>query len=307
MAGGSDDRVTVSRFGVADLGVGVGYRVPHYGHVVDTLPAMDWFEVLSENFMVDGGSPLHHLDRLAAAYRLVPHGVSLSLGSAPDPDHHRRLMALLDRLQPPWFSDHLCWTGAGAVRVHDLLPVPFVPEMADHIVDRLRRVQDDSGRLFAVENVSSYLQYKASRVPEWEFLADVVERADCAVLLDVNNVYVSACNHGLDPYRYLDAIPVDRVVQVHLAGHSVLPTHRVDTHDHPVCDEVWELYRYAIARIGPVSTLIEWDGNIPSFERLQAEAEAARAHRDAALADRAAMQRRRGQVRALPPEPHAPA
>ena len=275
----------VSRFGVPDFGVGVGFRIPHFRKVVDERPEMDWFEVISENFMVDGGSPLYFLERLAAAYRVIPHGVSLSLGSVGDPDHLARLCALVSRLDPPWISDHLCFSGTPQVRVNDLLPVPYTVRMRDHLVDRIREVQDRIGRPFAVENVSSYLTYRDSVMQEWDFLSEVVERADCALLLDVNNIFVSSVNHGFDPQRYLDAIPVDRVVQMHLAGHTIKEGFRLDTHDAPVCDEVWALYRDAVRRVGSVSTLIEWDGNIPSFERLQEEAAMARALRAEGTAD----------------------
>ncbi|MCA9567243.1 MAG: DUF692 domain-containing protein [Myxococcales bacterium] len=274
---------SVSRFEVPDLGIGVGFRVPHYRQVVDERPEMDWFEVISENFMVDGGRPLHWLDRLADAYPVVPHGVAMSVAGVEHPEHTARLRTLLDRLAPPWFSDHLCFTGTEALTTHDLLPVPYTDAVRDHIVDRIKRVQDVTGRLFAVENVSSYLTYKASTVPEWDFLADVLERADCAMLLDVNNIFVSAQNHGFDPAVFLDALPHDRVVQIHLAGHSIKDGYRLDTHDAPVCDEVWDLYAAAVRKVGSVSTLIEWDGHIPTFERLQQEARRAREVRDAAL------------------------
>ena len=238
---------------------------------------MDWFEVISENFMVDGGRPLDHLDALAAHYRVIPHGVSMNLGGTEDPEHTRRLRALLDRLDPPWFSDHLCWNGTLERRVHDLLPLPYTRVARDRVVDRIRRIQDATGRLFAVENVSSYLTWSDDEVAEWAFLAEVADRADCAILLDVNNVFVSASNHGFDPHTFLDAVPLDRVVQIHLAGHVVKSEgYRLDTHDGPVCDEVWALYRRTIAAAGPVSTLIEWDAEIPSFERLSEEAAAAR-------------------------------
>lgn len=275
--------MSVSRFGVPDLGIGVGFRTPHYREVCEERPAMDWFEVISENFMVDGGSPLHWLEQLADGYRVVPHGVSMSIAGSPNAEHTARLRALLDRLDPPWFSDHLCFTGLPAHNTHDLLPVPYTDAVRDHIVDRIKAIQDTTGRLFAVENVSSYLTYRASVMPEWDFLGEVVERADCALLLDVNNIFVSAVNHGFAPETYLDAIPSDRVVQIHLAGHSVREGFRLDTHDAPVCDEVWALYARAIERIGSVTTLIEWDGNIPTFARLQEEADRARAVRDGAL------------------------
>lgn len=274
----------MSRFAVPDLGVGVGFRVPHYGVVLNDRPRMDWFEVIAENFMLDGGPPLDNLSRLQAAYPVVPHGVSMSLGDAVDEDHERRLLALLARLNPPWFSDHACWTGHAGVNTHDLLPLPHTEAVLRHVVDRIKRAQDRSGRLFAVENVSSYLSYRASTMPEAEFLAELCERADCALLLDVNNVFVSSVNHGFAPEDYLGALPLDRVVQVHLAGHSVREGFRLDTHDHPVCDEVWALYAAVIRETGPVSTLIEWDDQIPSFERLQAEADAARLARDQANA-----------------------
>jgi uncharacterized protein (UPF0276 family) len=243
---------------------------------------MDWFEVISENFMVGGGSPLYHLDALRAHYPVVNHGVSLSLGGGRDAEHLDRLVALTRRIDPPWLSDHLCWVGDAHRRSFDLLPVPYTDAVRDRIVDRIREVQDRTGKLFAVENTSSYLSYRASVVPEQDFLAEVVTRADCALLLDVNNVFVSSVNHGFDPERFLDGLPLDRVVQVHLAGHKTLPGYRLDTHDRPVCDEVWALYRRLIGVIGRVSTLIEWDDDIPSFARLQEEAARARAARDAA-------------------------
>ena len=272
----------MSRFAVPDLGVGVGFRVPHYAQVLEQHPAMGWFEVIAENFMLDGGPPLDNLTRLQAAYPVVPHGVSMSLGDAVDLDHERRLLSLLARLNPPWFSDHACWTGHAGVNTHDLLPLPYTEDVLNHVSDRIKRAQDRSGRLFAVENVSSYLSYRGSTMPEAEFVAALCERADCALLLDVNNVFVSSVNHGFEPEGYINTLPLDRVVQVHLAGHSIRDGFRLDTHDHPVCAEVWALYAALIRTIGPVSTLIEWDDQLPSFERLQAEAEAARAVRDQA-------------------------
>lgn len=274
----------VSRFRVPDLGIGVGYRVPHYRRVIEDRPAVDWFELLSENFMTDGGSPRHWLDQVSAMYRTVPHGVSLSLGGVADPDHERRLLALLQKIQPPWFSDHLCWTGTATHRVHDLLPVPMVAAMRDHIAGRIRRIQDQAGCLFAVENVSAYLGYADSCIPEWDFLAEVAEAADCGILLDVNNIFVSSINLGFDPETYLKNIPLDRVVQVHLAGHTIYDGYRLDTHDRPVCEEVFALYRSLIGRLGPVSTLLERDGDIPPLEGLLEEADTVRRHREAGLA-----------------------
>lgn len=279
----------VSRFGVPDLGVGVGFRVPHYAHVVENRPPMDWFEIVSENFMVDGGSPRHYLDALRDAYPVVPHGVSMSLGGEADPEHLDRLGELLQRLDPPWFSDHLCFTGSDHANAHDLLPLPYTPEVLDHLVRRIGEVKARFGRVFAVENVSSYLTYRASRMTEWAFVAELLERADCAMLLDVNNVFVSSVNHGFDAAAYIDGLPLDRVVQIHLAGHSVMDGYRLDTHDAPICDEVLDLYAYTVARTGPVSTLIEWDGNIPTWERLAEEAGRVRALRDRALGVRRAV------------------
>lgn len=277
----------ISRFKVPDLGIGVGYRVPHYRQVVEARPAMPWFEILSENFMVEGGSPAHWLEQLSAQYPLVPHGVSLSLGGEENPAHTQKLIRLLKQLKPPWFSDHLCWTGTPEHNLHELIPIPYTPALMAHMVDRIRALQDQTGLLFAVENVSAYLSYKNSSLSEWDFLGELCERADCGILLDVNNIFVSANNLGFDPITYLNGLPLDRVVQIHLAGHTVVPEgYRLDTHDHPICEDVWQLYRAAIARIGSVSTLIEWDGNIPSWERLSEEAALAASHREAALQQR---------------------
>ena len=246
---------------------------------------MDWFEVLSENFMVAGGSPLHWLDQLTAAYPVVPHGVSLSLGSSWDPEHRAALIRLLDRIDPPWFSDHVCFTGVPGTNTHDLLPVPYVPQVLEHMVGRAKQAMDATGRLFLVENPSSYLSYKASTMPEHVFVAELAERADCGILLDVNNVFVSSINHGFDPIAYLDGLPLDRVVQVHLAGHSVLDGFRLDTHDAPVVDAVWDLYGETIRKLGPVSTMIERDADIPPLAELETELDAARRIAAAALAE----------------------
>ena len=243
---------------------------------------MDWFEIISENFMGSGGSPRYHLDRLRERYRVVPHGVSACLGGEEDLEHTRLLVELVRDLDPPWVSDHLCWTGTAHARAHDLLPLPYTEEVLAHVVERAKKLQDQLERPLAIENVSSYATWKASEMSEWEFLGRVVEEADCALLLDVNNVFVSSENHGFDPVAYIDAVPADRVVQIHLAGHSVLETHRLDTHDHPVSDEVWALYQHAIRRLGSITTLIEWDEHIPSFQRLQQEADLARRLRDEA-------------------------
>jgi uncharacterized protein (UPF0276 family) len=250
---------------------------------------MDWFEVISENFMVRGGKPLANLEKLRESYRVVNHGVSLSIGStAPlDGDYLTRLKALVKRLDPPWCSDHLCWGGTSTVAIHDLLPLPQTSRVVAHVAERVRRVQDVLERPFALENVSSYLTYKDSVMAEWDFVSEVAEKADCGILLDCNNIYVSARNHGFDPNDYIDAIDRDRVVQMHLAGHTDKGDYVLDTHSDHVRDEVWDLYRRAIARCGSTSTLIEWDEDIPSFEELSAEAQMARDARDEVLGKRA--------------------
>ena len=278
-----------ARHRVPDLGVGVGFRIPHYRKVLDERPPMDWFEVVSENFLVPGGRPLENLDRLTARYRVVPHGVSLAVGSteALDEDYLTRLRALVRRIDPPWVSDHLCWGRAPGVHLHDLLPLPYTREAVDHVVERVKRVQGTLERPFALENVSSYMTFRASEMPEWEFLATVAERSDCGILLDCNNVYVSGKNHGFDPVGYVEALPADRVVQIHLAGHADKGRYLLDTHADHVAEPVWALYREAVARIGAVSTLVEWDDEIPAWEVLAEEASLARATRSEVLEEAA--------------------
>ncbi|MGK3982967.1 DUF692 domain-containing protein [Sorangium sp. So ce136] len=278
------------RLGLPDLGVGVGLRIPHYRHVFEHRPRVDWFEIISENFMVDGGMPIANLERALASYRLVQHGVSLSIGSTDplDFDYLRRLKALLGKVRSPWVSDHLCWTGAHGVNLHDLLPLPYTEEAVRHVAARARAVQDFLEVRLALENVSSYLTYTASRMSEWEFLSAVAEEADCGILLDVNNVYVSSYNHGFDPGAYVDGVPHHRIVQFHLAGHTNHGRYILDTHSDHVADAVWALYRRALEHTGDVSTLIEWDDDIPAFEVLAAEAEKARAIREEVARARAA-------------------
>ncbi len=264
--------------GFPDLGFGVGLRSPHYEEILRDRPPVDWFEVISENFMVAGGRPLHVLDRVRESYPIVLHGVSLSIGST-DPlndSYLDELARLAQRIEPAWVSDHLCWTGVGGRNTHDLLPLPYTEEALRHVIDRVRRVQDRLGRRILLENASTYLEFAASQIPEWEFLASVAEEADCGILLDVNNVYVSAFNHGFDAPTYLEAIPTHRVRQFHLAGHTDRGAFLHDTHDHPVCDAVWDLYRFAVQRFGAVPTLIEWDDHIPELARLMEESERAR-------------------------------
>jgi hypothetical protein len=278
------------RHAIADLGVGVGFRQPHYSHVLGERPPMDWFEIISENFMVRGGRALANLESLRAHYRVVPHGVSLSIGGTEplDRPYLSRLKSLVDRIDPPWASDHLCWTGTAHANLHDLLPLPLTRQAIDHVAARVVEVQDFLERPFALENVSSYLTFTSSTMPEWEFLGEIAEKADCGILLDCNNIFVSAFNHGFDANAYVDAIPADRVVQMHLAGHTDKGGYLLDTHSDHVREEVWELYRRATRRIGPTSTLIEWDDDIPSWEELALEASAAHRVRAEALAPAAA-------------------
>lgn len=269
------------RHSIPDLGVGVGFRIPHYGRVLDERPPMDWFEVISENFMVEGGRPLENLERLMDGYRVVPHGVSLAIGSAEPLDmaYASRLKTLLDRIDPPWVSDHLCWARAPGVHLHDLLPLPYTRDVIAHVVERVKRVQGVLERPFALENVSSYMTFRASEMTEWDFLAEIAEKADCGLLLDCNNVYVSSRNHGFDGKDYIDGVPADRVVQMHLAGHTDKGKYVLDTHSDFVRDEVWELYRRAVKRCGAVATLVEWDEDIPEWDVLAEEARKARAMR----------------------------
>jgi len=260
------------------LGCGIGLRREHYSYVLEHWPALDWLEIISENFMVRGGRPLHVIDRIRERYPIVMHGVSLSIGTT-DPlnfDYLRDLKALAERVRPAWVSDHLCWTGVGGKNAHDLLPLPYTEETIEHVVARVRLVQDFLERPIVLENVSSYLTYRDSTGSEWDCLAEIARRADCYILLDVNNVYVSAFNHRFDAMDYLLAIPVDRVVQFHLAGHTDNGTHLLDTHDHPIIDPVWRLYAAAVRRFGPLSTLIERDDHIPELPEVAAEAEHAR-------------------------------
>ena len=260
------------------LGFGLGLRPQHYSEILDGAPAVDWFEVISENYMVEGGQPLRMLDQIRERYPIVMHGVSLSIAStAPlDMDYLKKLRALADRVNPMWISDHLCWTGVHGVNLHDLLPIPYTKEALDHVVERVSQVQDALGRRLTLENVSSYVTFGQSEMTEWEFVSEVATRADCWLLFDVNNVYVSGFNHGFDTGDFLKGVPRDRVVQFHVAGHSHEESHIIDTHDHPVCPEVWDLYRTAVAHFGPVSTMIERDDNIPPLAELVDELNHAR-------------------------------
>jgi uncharacterized protein len=278
--------MTEARLGLPDLGVGVGLRVPHYRHILDQRPRMDFFEIISENFMVEGGKPLHHLERVQEHYPLIQHGVSLGIGGPDglDRDYLRRLKALVRRVKPAWLSDHFCWCGAGGAHLHDLLPLPYTWEAVQRVAERARQVQDYLELPFALENTSSYMAYTASEMTEWQFIAEVVERADIGLMFDVNNVYVSAYNHGFDPGEFVASVPHERILQIHLAGHTNLGKVIIDTHRGQVIDPVWDLYRATLARTGPVSTLIEWDDEIPDWSLLAAEAEKARAVRDEVMA-----------------------
>ena len=275
------------------LGFGLGLRTDHYSDIFAKHEAgqrVDWFEAISENFMVDGGQPLHFLGQIRRDYPLVFHGVSMSIGSADplDQDYLKQLRALADRFEPAWISDHLCWTGVHGVNMHDLLPLPYTEEALDHVARRIVQVQEALGRRLVIENVSSYVEYRHSIMPEWEFLAAVAERADCLLLFDVNNVFVSAFNHEFDPLTYLEGIPARRVQQFHLAGHENNRSYIIDTHDHPIVDDVWALYRAALRRFGPVSTMVERDANIPPLVELVAELDHARALARAELGAEAA-------------------
>jgi len=261
------------------LGHGVGLRPKHFPQLWDGTARVDWFEAISENYMVAGGRPLAALERARAAAPIVLHGVSLSIGSTDrlDEAYLAALRALVRRVEPAWVSDHLCWSGVGGLYAHDLLPLPYTEEALAHVVRRVVAVQERLGRQILIENVSSYLTYTHSTLAEWEFLSAVAERADCGLLLDVNNVYVSAINHGFSTNAYLAGLPADRVGQIHLAGHTDMGTYLFDTHDGPVIEPVWDLYRQALRRFGRVSTLVEWDDRIPELDVVCAEAERARA------------------------------
>lgn len=263
---------------MSSLGHGIGLRTPHYPKVLEGNFDVDWFEVISENFMIRGGRPLAVLEKARAQAPMGLHGVSLSIGSS-DPlsaSYLRDLRRLIDRFEPDIVSDHLCWGSIGGHHAHDLLPLPYSEEALSWIVSRVEHVQERLGRRLLLENVSSYLTFEHSAMPEWEFLSALADRADCGILLDVNNVYVSAQNHGFDAVDYLSALPAHRIGQIHLAGHTDRGTHLLDTHDGPVIDPVWNLYRIAVERFGPVPTLVEWDDQIPAFDVLLAETERAR-------------------------------
>lgn len=269
-------------------GFGLGLRPEHYRDFTGGAPRVEWLEVLSENYLVPGGKPLAHLDSIRRDYPMVMHGVSLSVaGSDPlDADYLQQLKALARRVQPAWISDHLCWTGLGGTNLHDLLPVPFTREALRHVATRVGKVQDFLGRPLVLENASTYVRFAGDEMTEWEFLAALVERSGCELLLDVNNVYVNAMNHGFDPRTFIDAIPVGVVRQIHLAGHTDEGDHLVDTHDAPVSEPVWELYERSVERFGAVPAMIERDGHIPPLAALLDELQIARVRAERALTRR---------------------
>jgi uncharacterized protein len=274
--------------GFTDYGIGIGLRVPHYRHILAKKPIVDWFEIISENFMVDSGRPLEVLDQILEQYRVVQHGVAVYFGSADDLDrtHLKKLKRLVRCTNTPWLSDHLCWGSIDGRYTHDLLPMPYTFAVAKHTAEKIRAARDFLEVPICVENVSSYAEYHASEMTEWEFLSEVVALADCGILLDVNNIYVSSKNHNFDPYDYLNNIPHHRVGQIHIAGHSKFEKYILDTHDHPVLDPVWKLYAHAIKLVENTATLLEWDDRIPSFDEVHHEALKANQFRESIVAAR---------------------
>ncbi len=262
-----------NRWSFPDLGLGVGLRTPHYAHILSEKPDIGFFEVLTENYLDTGGRPLYLLDKIAELYPIVMHGVSMSIGSTDpiDFDYLAKVKALAARTGALWISDHVCWTGVLGRNTHDLLPLPYTEESLKHSVERIKVVQDYLDRPLVMENPSTYLEFAKSDMPEWEWVARMAEEADCGLLFDVNNVYVSAYNHGYDPVEYIDAIPGDRVCQYHLAGHTNKGTHIIDTHNDHVLDPVWELFGHTIRHVGLRATLLEWDADIPPFEIVHQE------------------------------------
>jgi uncharacterized protein len=271
------------------LGFGLGLRPDYYEEILQLKPALDWFEITSENYLIPGGKPLYYLDKIRAHYPIVMHGVSLSIGSTDplDKEYLKQLKALAARMQPAWVSDHLCWTGTNGLNMHDLLPMPYTEEAIEHVVSRIAQVQDYLGRQIAIENVSSYLTFAHSEMTEWDFIAEIAKRADCFILLDVNNVYVSAINHNFRALDYIDAMPAARIVQIHLAGHSNQGDYIIDTHDAPVIEPVWSLYEETIKRLGKISTMIERDDNMPPLTDLLREIKKARMLEKRALGEEA--------------------
>jgi uncharacterized protein (UPF0276 family) len=282
----ADRRVVKNRFGLPDLGLGLGLRSVHYQTVLEKRPPVDFFEILSENYLATEGNPRRIVEQVAERYPVVMHGVSMSLGSADpiDFDYLKQLKDLARRVKAVWLGDHVCWTGVAGRNSHDLLPIPYDEAHLRHLVKRVKTVQDFLERPLVLENASTYVTFKRSTMPEQEFVARLAEEADCGLLLDVNNVHVSCRNHGWDAQAYLEAIPYDRVVQIHLAGHTDKGTHCIDTHSRPVIDEVWKHYAYVEKRTGGRATLLEWDEDIPSFDDTFAELKKAAPHKAAGRA-----------------------
>lgn len=273
----------MNRFNLPNLGYGLGLRSAHYDDYLEHRPKLGWLEIISENFIDAHQGYRDFLAELRQDYQFAMHGVSLSIGST-DPlnrDYLAKIKNLADFLEPAWISDHLCFTGVLGKNTHDLLPVPYTEEALTHIASRIRQVQDFLERPILLENPSTYITFDGSTLEEHEFIATLAEEADCALLLDVNNVVVSAFNHGTDVKAYIDAIPADRVVQIHLAGHTDKEDYKIDTHDRAVSDAVWDLYRYTIQTKGPKSTMIEWDEKVPTFDVLYAEIQKAKTLVDA--------------------------
>lgn len=257
-----------------NLGIGIGLRVPHYQHILSKKPTVDWFEIISENYMVDGGRPLSILDQILEQYKVVQHGVGLYFGSTDKFDRSQllKLKKLIKRTNTPFLSDHLCWGSIDGTYTHDLLPLPYTKEAVENTANRIRYIQDFMEIPVCVENVSSYAEFKDSTMTEWEFLAEVVDKADCGILLDVNNIFVSSKNHNFDPLDYIKGVQHERVGQIHIAGHTEYENYILDTHSKPVVEGVWKIYAEAIKLCGPTSTLLEWDADIPSFEEVHREA-----------------------------------
>lgn len=270
-----------NRFGLPDLGLGVGLRVPHFAEVLERPVHVDWFEIISENFMATEGRPMRVLEQVRRDYPVVMHGVSMSIGSTDpiDMDYLTALKRLADRIEVAWMGDHVCWTGVAGRNGHDLYPIPYTEESLRHVVERIKVVQDFLGRPLVLENPSTYLTFASDAMSEVEWIGRMAEEADCALLLDVNNVYVTCRNHNLDPMAYLRAVPWDRVVQNHLAGHTDHGTHCIDTHDDHVCDAVWELYGWVQKETGGTATLLEWDGDLPTLDVLETEVDKCRPYR----------------------------
>jgi len=270
--------MTIENLQHPNLGFGLGLRSEHYLDFIDKDQPVDWLEILSENYMIAGGKPLYYLDKICERYPVVMHGVSLSIGSV-DPlnkTYLNNLKTLAQRVKPKWISDHLCWTGTQGINLHDLMPLPYTEEALQHLTTRINKVQDFLGQRILLENVSSYLSYQHSTISEWEFLSAVAKQADCLILLDINNIHVSAHNHSFDPLTYLEALPAARIQQIHLAGHLNKGDYSIDTHDHEIIESVWNLYAESLRRFGPVSTMIERDDDIPPLDTLLDELQKAR-------------------------------